>query len=40
MIELPSLLGVGELDDRDAGHRLSRMAQLIQLLRGKVGPYR
>ncbi|MEC7519721.1 MAG: hypothetical protein VYE22_07645 [Myxococcota bacterium] len=40
MIELPSLLGVGELDDRDAGHRLSRMAQLVQLLRGKVGPYR
>ena len=41
MLELPALLGVDPaLGATQAGQRLSRMAQLVQLLRGKVGPYR
>ena len=41
MLELPALLGADPaLGATQAGQRLSRMAQLVQLLRGKVGPYR
>ena len=41
MLELPALLGADPaLGATQAGQRLSCMAQLVQLLRGKVGPYR